>query len=239
VKIRANALWQRWVHRAAEAPADQERGLTLIEMLAVVVILGIVAAIAIPSVTSAINQSKTNTTESDLGTLQSALSRYYMDNGHYPSTLSNLVTNGSSRTTWNGPYIRETFPMADAWGNDVAYAQLYGNNNNSSGDVQGAGYLLVSGDGSAPEYTKLAGSSGTSTSLPGGATPYYLSSTTKKLIYAAGGYAGSDYIGTGPTASSTLTSATLGSSAVNLLTLADSSDGTGSTADNPVGFVYK
>jgi len=225
VKIRAKALWQLWVHRAAEAPEDQERGLTLIEMLAVVVILGIVAAIAIPSVTSAINQSKINTTESDLGTLQSALSRYYMDNGHYPSTLSNLATNGSSLTTWNGPYIRETFPMADAWGNDVAYAQLTGNNNNAS-DVPGAGYLLVSGDG-----VPLALTSG---------SPYYLSSATKKLIYAAGGYAGSEYIGTGPKASSTLSNATLGSgsSAVNLLTLADSSDGTGSTADNPVGFVY-
>ncbi|MCL5064773.1 MAG: type II secretion system protein GspG [Firmicutes bacterium] len=233
MRIRANALWQRWVHRAAEAPEDQERGLTLIEMLAVVVILGIVAAIAIPSVTSAINQSKINTTESDLGTLQSALSRYYMDNGHYPSTLSHLATNGSSLTTWNGPYIRETFPMADAWGNDVAYAQLSGNNNNAS-DVPGAGYLLVSGDG-----VPLALTSG---------PPYYLSSSTtnpptknNKLIYAAGGYAGSEYIGTGPTASSTLSNATLGSgsSAVNLLTLADSSDGTGSSADNPVGFVYK
>lgn len=237
MRIRANALWQRWVHRAAEAPEDQERGLTLIEMLAVVVILGIVAAIAIPSVTSAINQSKINTTESDLGTLQSALSRYYMDNGHYPSTLSHLATNGSSLTTWNGPYIRETFPMADAWGNDVAYAQLSGNNNNAS-DVPGAGYLLVSGDGSAPEYTTTAGSAGTSTSLPLSTisgSPYYLSSTTKKLIYAAGGYAGSDYIGTGPTASSTLTTATLGSSAVNLLALAD---GTADAADNPVGFVY-
>jgi type II secretion system protein G len=208
------ALWKRWLVLSSQKNRDEdERGLTLIEMLAVVVILGIVAAIAIPSVTSAINQAKVNSTESTLGTLQTALSRFYMDNGDYPQYLSELVattapsTSGTQSVTsdsfpttltsppWDGPYIRETFPINDSWGNNIDYAQL----------DSGAGYVLLSGDGQ--KLTILTTGSGIR--LKDGGTQLVAAGETspQTVIYASGGdgvvtsggTTTTPYIGSGPT----------------------------------------
>jgi len=220
-----NALWKRWLVLSFQKDRDEdERGLTLIEMLAVVVILGIVAAIAIPSVTSAINQAKVNSTESTLGTLQTALSRFYMDNGDYPQYLSELVATtapsplGTQSVTtdsfpktlpsppWDGPYIRETFPINDSWGNNIYYAQL----------DSGAGYVLLSGDGQ--KLTILTTGSGIR--LDDGNTGP-LAAADQEVIYASGGdgvvvtsggTTTTPYIGSGPT-QGTLPSA-IGSSLV-------------------------
>ena len=192
MKDKAREWWMKWMERIVTAKGDQDEGLTLIEMLAVVVILGIVAAIAIPAVTSAINQSKVNATESDMGTLQSALSRYYMDVGTYPPDLTDLTTQPSGVNNWNGPYIRENWPMYDAWAHKIYYAPL------SSDTAADAGYLLLSGDG-----TRLNVSTGSLT-LSSGA----------KVIYAAGGTDGTDYIGSAPAQGTGTT--LLGPSANNL-----------------------
>ncbi len=206
--------WKRWA--TAKQNAEKERGLTLIEMLAVVVILGIVAAIAIPAVTSAITQSKVNSTESTLGTLQSALSRYYLDNGSYPANLSYLestsptqpTASGASTlssitttppftpplSTWNGPYIQEVFPLTDGWGNDIEYVPLYSTilttGTSAAPGTPFTGYLLLSGDGQALSVPTTAPSSGTDFDL--GTTQYTETGTPltgSNLIYAAGGTA--------------------------------------------------
>ncbi len=172
--------------RAVEKKLDE--GLTLIEMLGVVVILGIVAAIAIPAISTAITEARVNTTESDLGTLQTALSRYYMAEGSYPANLTALATNpdlpGRPSKLWNGPYIRQSFPEHDAWGSRIYYAAL------PSGTAA-QGYILVSGDG----QTLTAPSSGPSLTL--GSTTI-TSTTTGTVIAAAGGMYSGTYIGTRP-----------------------------------------
>lgn len=140
-----------------------ELGLTLIELLAVVVILGVVAAIAVPSVSGAISEAKVNTTETNLGTLQQALERYNADNGSYPATLEVL----GSTTNGNGPYVTSSFPMVDGWGNSIVYAQI-GN---------GTGYVVLSDDSSS-----FVAASGAQT-----ITKLTSLSTGTKYIYAAGG----------------------------------------------------
>ncbi len=120
-----------------------EEGLTLIELMVVVVILGIIAAIAIPAISSAINSAKVSSTESDLATIQEALQRYYIDHNNYPSGLTNLSeltsANGqpSTGTGAFGPYLDVHFPEKDSFGNNIGYQQV-----NS-----GTGYYLVSSDG--------------------------------------------------------------------------------------------
>ncbi len=117
---------------------QREEGVTLIELLAVVVILGIISAIAVPAVSSAINNAKVTATLNDEGTLQIALQRYYNQYDIYPTSLSILLT--SSKTVdgqTHGPYVTNTFPENDGFGNPIYYAQVDG----------GTGYILLSGDG--------------------------------------------------------------------------------------------
>lgn len=91
----------------------QERGFTLIELLVVIAIMAVLAGVIIPRVTTSLDQSKITTDESNAKLLQSAVERYYFDNGDYPTTdgtadnaidMDELVSNG---------YIDE--PAEDPW----------------------------------------------------------------------------------------------------------------------------
>ena len=70
------------------------KGFTLIELMIVVAIIGILAAIAIPQFASLVSKSQEGRTKANLGTIRSALSIYYGDSeGWYPiDTLACLVT---------------------------------------------------------------------------------------------------------------------------------------------------
>ena len=71
-------------------------GFTLIELMIVVAIIGILAAIAIPKFANLIRQSSEGATKGNLGALRSALSIYYGDNtGVYPLQIATLAANGT------------------------------------------------------------------------------------------------------------------------------------------------
>lgn len=78
----------------------QKKGVTLIELLVVVVILGIIAAVAIPAVMGNQTAAYVNTNEQNLKLLQDAVQRYSAVNSAYPASLTILTTavNG-------GPYM--------------------------------------------------------------------------------------------------------------------------------------
>ena len=59
-----------------------EKGLTLVELLAVIVILGIIAAIAIPSIGNIINNSKVNALIADGQNVLAAANMYFIENGN-------------------------------------------------------------------------------------------------------------------------------------------------------------
>ncbi len=128
IRIMVSSWKQYWGEMKSKR---NEEGLTLIELMVVVVILGIIAAIAIPSISSAINSAKVSTTESDLSTLQEALQRYYISNNSYPSQLTDLISSSNG-----GPYVDITFPENDAWGHAINYATVTGTNLD--------GYILLS-----------------------------------------------------------------------------------------------
>jgi type II secretion system protein G len=67
------------------------KGLTLIELLIVVIILGALAAIAIPRITTSATTAKSNACTTNVDTLNTAMEMYKMDHTSYP-TLSTLTS---------------------------------------------------------------------------------------------------------------------------------------------------
>ena len=100
-------------------------GFTLLEIMVVVVILGILAALVAPNVIRRIDDANVTKVKQDIRALETALNLYRMDNFRYPSTeqgLEALVKQPSDPNIRNwkpGGYVRSL--QKDPWGNDYAY----------------------------------------------------------------------------------------------------------------------
>jgi general secretion pathway protein G len=86
------------------------RGFTLIELVVVVLILGILAAVALPKFVGQSDSAKLNGTLQTLTVLRTAIDTYRVNNGSYP-TLANLNSTASNGTNGIMQYLRsQTFP---------------------------------------------------------------------------------------------------------------------------------
>lgn len=95
------------------------QGFTLIEILLVVVIIGILAAVAVPKFAGRIGQSKDSAAKASLQAVSLALDMYEVDHGNYPASLNDLVQ--GSGANWHGPYLKKGMPK-DPWGNTFIYS---------------------------------------------------------------------------------------------------------------------
>lgn len=96
-------------------------GFTLIEILVVLTILGLMAALVVPNVVHKLRGSKEKIAITQIASLEEAVEMYYLDMGEYPPNLSALVQPGPP--PWDGPYIRDKgkgLPK-DPWGNEYQY----------------------------------------------------------------------------------------------------------------------
>jgi general secretion pathway protein G len=104
-----------------------EDGFTLIEIMVVVVILGILAALVAPTVISRIDDAQINRARMDVRAIESAMHLYRLDNFKYPTTdqgIESLVTrqaDPSIRNWRTGGYLDK--PPKDPWG--APYQYLY------------------------------------------------------------------------------------------------------------------
>ncbi len=104
--------------------ARAQRGFTLLELLVVLVILGMLAALAGPRVMKYIASSKTDTTKLQIEELSAALDMYKLEVGRHPNTqegLQALVEAPGGATNWNGPYLKKKTVPKDPWGVEYRY----------------------------------------------------------------------------------------------------------------------
>jgi general secretion pathway protein G len=103
-----------------------QTGFTLVEVMVVVVILGILAAIIVPKIMSRPEQARMVKAKQDVLAIQSALDLYKLDNGIYPTTdqgLEALVTKPSSNPSpqnWKSDGYLQQLPK-DPWGENYQY----------------------------------------------------------------------------------------------------------------------
>ncbi len=96
-------------------------GFTLIEVMLVVVIIGILAAIILPNLGGKTKQAQVAATKASIAGISLAIDNYEVDNGYYPPSLQSLITKGSE-LHWNGPYLKKTVMPLDDWGKQFDYS---------------------------------------------------------------------------------------------------------------------
>ncbi len=105
---------------------------TLVEMLLVLVILAVLAAIVIPKFSGRSQQAKETAAKTQIGGFELALDAFEVDTGAYPAgsnSLGQLIDAPANAQGWKGPYLKTIPP--DPWGN--VYLYTYPGKNNASG----------------------------------------------------------------------------------------------------------
>jgi general secretion pathway protein G len=92
---------------------------TLVEMLLVITIIGILAALVVPKMMGRSEQARQAATHADLSAIKTALDAFEVDNGFYPKNLGELLQQPSNAKNWHGPYL-DKVPQ-DPWGNNYLY----------------------------------------------------------------------------------------------------------------------
>ena len=116
-------------------------GFTLIEILVVIAVIAMLAALVAPNVFQHVGTAKDATARSQIELLGAALDGYRLDNGRYPTTDQGLdalqlqTTIQPLPTNWRGPYLRKAVPV-DPWGTPFIYL--------SPGEMNPRGYDLLS-----------------------------------------------------------------------------------------------
>jgi general secretion pathway protein G len=100
-------------------------GFTLLELLVVLAILGLLAAIVGPQVIKYLGSSRSETAAVQVKNVDAALKLLRLDAGRYPSAqegLQALVTQPAGMADWHGPYLPNAAALTDPWGNPYRYA---------------------------------------------------------------------------------------------------------------------
>ena len=98
-------------------------GVTLIEMLVVVTIIGLFVALVGPALFKHVDQAKMIDARAQINGFMTALGAYKLDTGAFPTTEQGLIAlraKPADAPQWNGPYLPKDVPK-DPWGMDYLY----------------------------------------------------------------------------------------------------------------------
>ena len=107
----------RWNRRCGQ------EGVTLIEMLVVVTIIGLFVALVGPALFKKADTARITAARAQINSFMTALGTYKLDTGVFPTTeqgLQALRVKPQDANQWNGPYMPQDIPK-DPWGHDYIY----------------------------------------------------------------------------------------------------------------------
>jgi general secretion pathway protein G len=102
-----------------------DEGYTLTEMLVVIGIIGLIAAVLTPGLIGQLSRAKSKAAQLQLETLATGIEMFQFDVGRYPTGqegLSALIVPPEGAEGWTGPYVRDRKALADPWGNPIDYS---------------------------------------------------------------------------------------------------------------------
>ena len=113
---------------------------TLVELLLVLVILGILAALVLPKFTGRTEQARITAAQTQISTFGTALDAFEVDTGTYPrgqDGLAQLLSAPADVPNWRGPYLKSDIPL-DPWGRAYIY-EFPGRTNPTGYDIRSMG----------------------------------------------------------------------------------------------------
>lgn len=125
-----------------------ERGFTLIELMVVVVILGILAAIAVPQFMGKTDEAKISATMTTMQGVQSTINLYYVENGKYPKAVVGATDPENIDQVLQKANI--AWPVKDGWDRNLSYGT---DSNQSAYELQSYGKDGKIGGGDDVEAT--------------------------------------------------------------------------------------
>ena len=109
---------------------NKQSGFTLMELLAVIVIIGVLAATIGARFLGQTEGAKAGAAKTEMGQMVQSLDLFKLEVGRYPTAsegLEALIKNPGNAQNWNGPYLRKD-NIKDPWGNDYKYTTPGPNN---------------------------------------------------------------------------------------------------------------
>jgi general secretion pathway protein G len=103
---------------------NAEAGFTLLELLVVLGILALLAAIGYPQVLRYLGAARVETAKAQMSAISTALELYALDNGGFPpqqAGLNTLVQAPTGARNWRGPYLKKAEGLVDPWGHPYSY----------------------------------------------------------------------------------------------------------------------
>jgi len=91
-----------------------QSGFTLIEIMLVVIIIGILASMVVPSFRGRAREARINAAKGDIASVGVALDLFELEKGRYPRSLNELLTSDKK-------YLKQPNIPVDPWGNTYAY----------------------------------------------------------------------------------------------------------------------
>jgi general secretion pathway protein G len=110
--------------RESKRESERQKGFTLIELIVVMIILGLLAALVAPRMFGRVGEAKQKAAKAQIELFGTALDSFRLDVGRYPTTsegLEALIKPPPGAEGWNGPYLKKEEIPLDPWKHPYQY----------------------------------------------------------------------------------------------------------------------